>query len=311
MGLVPGRGVGAGLGGVADHDGRFRRLGALAAGSSFPPRRRIARRPRAAGFGASFGLTASAFTFVGQDHFLARNLGKFAAPAPQAAALFKSSTPVNNYSVAGGRILNAGVSAAQIAAATRAPVTKLTVQEVSSPDAAGGKVVGKSLAVFRPNVAAPAVRSSSESPIQPVLINKTPRPSTAGAGTPGAGVARKLLRLSRAVRFQQQLFPAASRPDNGIIFRARRAFVMAGRRCPPHPVARRTCSGHRLSNLQPARVQPGPVLRPRPASSFNAPPRNAPPIAPAEGRGGGGGQASQANGSAGPGSSSSSPKTPR
>jgi len=142
------------------------------------------------GLNVSFGLNAAAFTFVGQEHFASRNVGRYAAPVPRAAALFAASTPVNNYSFAGGRIVNAGVSAGQIAAATKAPVPKFAMKEVVSPEAAGTRLAGQSLAVFRPNVAAPVVqpkvaatvvRSSVEAASRSVLISKTPRPAATEA----------------------------------------------------------------------------------------------------------------------------------
>jgi hypothetical protein len=133
------------------------------------------------GLEASYGLNAATFTFVPREHFTARSVGRYAAPAARAAALFAASTPVNNYSFAGGKIVNAGVSAGQIAAATKAPVTKFAIKEAPTPQAAGGRSAGQSLAVFRPNVAAPAVRSPDEAATRSVLINKTPRPSSSGA----------------------------------------------------------------------------------------------------------------------------------
>jgi len=142
------------------------------------------------GWNVSYGLNAGSFTFVGQEHFTSHNVGRYAAPPPKAAALFAASTPVNNYSFAGGKIVNAGVSASQIAAATKAPVTKLSIKEVASPEAAGARLSGQGLAVFRPNVAAAvaqpkaattAFRSSAEAPTRPVLINKTPHPAATDA----------------------------------------------------------------------------------------------------------------------------------
>jgi hypothetical protein len=283
----------------------------LPPGVHFHPGVGLLAGPRRAGFGASFGLSASAFTFVGQDHFLARNLGKFAAPAPQAAALFKSSTPVNNYSLAGGKILNVGVSAAQIAAATQAPVTKLAMQEVSSPDAAGRKVVGKSLAVFRPNVAAPAVRSAAESPIQPVLINKTPRPSTPAPDLPAQASRASHTASPDPSGFNRSYFqpPAARTTESSSAPAVRSSWPGGGdvRRI-PSPAGPAPAIGY--PTYSPRGFNPAPSFGHGPATSFNTPPHNAPPFAPAESRGGGGGgQASQANSSAGPGSSSSSSKT--
>ena len=136
------------------------------------------------GWKASYGLSAASFTFVPQQHFLARNVGRFAVAAPRAAALFQSSIPVNNYSFSGRRILNNGVSAGQIAAAMKTPVPKYTMQDAASPDTSGRKIAGKSLAVYRPDAAAPVARPSVEAQARPVLINKTPRP--AAAETPNA-----------------------------------------------------------------------------------------------------------------------------
>jgi hypothetical protein len=130
---------------------------------------------------AGYGLKAGSFTFVAPQHFLSRNVGRYAAPASKAEALFAAGTPVNNYSFAGGRIINVGVTADQIAAATKAPVPKFTLKEASTPETAGGKSAGASLAVFRPDVAAPAARSSAEPATRAVFINKTPRPAATDA----------------------------------------------------------------------------------------------------------------------------------
>ncbi|HXR08352.1 MAG TPA: DUF6600 domain-containing protein [Candidatus Acidoferrum sp.] len=142
------------------------------------------------GFKASYGLNAALFTFVPHTHFLAHNPGRFAAGPSRAPELFRNSLAVNNYSIAGGRIVNLGVSAGQIAAATKATVPKLAIQEVSSPAAAGGKGAGGSLAVYRPKLAAPALRSSAEKPAPPVLVNKAARPAMTEAEIPRAGSIR-------------------------------------------------------------------------------------------------------------------------
>ncbi len=142
------------------------------------------------GFKAGYGLSAAAFTFVPHRHFLARNPGQFAAARPRAADIFRSSVPVNNYSFSGGRILNLGVSAGQIAAATGTTVPKMALKEVSSPEAAGGKSTERNLAVFRPNLDAPATKAIAEKTTQPVFINHTPRPFATDAAIPRAASIR-------------------------------------------------------------------------------------------------------------------------
>ena len=169
------------------------------------------------GFKASFGLNAALFTFVPRTHFLAHNPGRFAAGPSRAPELFRSSTAVNNYFIAGGRIVNLGVSAGQIAAATKTAVPKLAIKEVSSPEATGGKGAGGSLAVYRPKLAAPALRSSAEKPAPPVLVNKTARPAMTEAEMPRAGTMR----------------PATLTPEHGEqpprpITAARSGFISSG-----------------------------------------------------------------------------------
>ena len=143
-----------------------------------------------AGFKAGYGLNAAAFTFVPQKHFLAHNPGQFAAARPRAADIFTSSVPVNNYSFSGARILNLGVSAGQIAAATGTAVPRMALKEVSSPEAAGGKSAGRDLAVFRPNPEVPATKAIAEKETPPVLINHTPRPFATDAAIPRAASIR-------------------------------------------------------------------------------------------------------------------------
>jgi hypothetical protein len=248
------------------------------------------------GWNVSYGLSAASFTFVSQEHFLARNLGRFAAPAPRTAALFRSSTPVNNYSFAGGRILNSGVSAAQIAAATKATVPKFTMKEVSSPDAAAGKVAGRSLAVFRPNPAALGVRSPAEATAQPILINKTPRPATTEAAMPRAVPTRPAAVASDYSAQTPRSSSAASRGRPGFISsnfqpptsrttQSSASPAAPGAAWPPAPGVgdtRRVLSPSGPApavgypSYNPRGVYPPPPPAPGTAPSYNSPQRNAP-----------------------------------
>jgi hypothetical protein len=122
--------------------------------------------PGLAGFDDSFGISATWFTFVNFNNFQSRSLAAVAAPAPRAAALFKSATPVNNYSVSGRKVLNLGVAPDLIAAATKAPVRKYPLQETSSPDTVGARPRSQTLSVFRPSI------SPATAPLQAAPINK-------------------------------------------------------------------------------------------------------------------------------------------
>jgi len=293
------------------------------------------------GWDVSYGLSAASFTFVGQEHFLARNVGRFAAPAARAAALFQSSTPVNNYSFSGRRILNAGVSAAQIAAAIKAPVPKFTMQDVSSPDAAGRKAAARSLAVFRPDAAARVVRPA-EAPARPVLINKTPRPAAAEAAmaraastSPAAAASDFSVQTPRSSYTAPPARPgfisgnfqppaARTTPSSAASAAGWPSWTGAGdvRRVlspsgPAPAVGYPSYSPRGFNPAPPAVPGAAPSFNPpqrnapaysapASASQHNAPSYNAPASAPAEIRGGGG-QGGQGSGSAGSSSSSSSP----
>jgi len=110
------------------------------------------------GLDLAFALSASSFTFVPYSYFTAAALAGYAAPAGNLAALFKASTPVNNYVVAANKILNLGVSAEQIAAATHKPVKQFALREVSSASSANNRMSGGALAVYRPAISDNAPR---------------------------------------------------------------------------------------------------------------------------------------------------------
>ncbi len=164
---------------------------------------------------ARYGLKAASFTFVAPQHFLSRNVGRYAAPASKTEALFAAGTPVNNYSFAGGKIINMGVTAEQIAVATKAPVPKFAIKETTSPESAGAKSAGASMAVFRPDVAAPAARSSAEPATRAVLINKTPRPAAMDA---------EISRASAPALVSPGYAVQASRPNSA----ASRSIIVGG-----------------------------------------------------------------------------------
>jgi hypothetical protein len=138
------------------------------------------------GLSLSFGINADWFTFVPHGQFLGRNLARVATTGKPASALFAGSKPVNNYTLAGGRILNAGVGVDKIAAATKAPVRKLALKEVSSEGDAGAIGGGaKSLAVYRPTVGPAPPHEPAGVSAKPLLINGArPLPERLAEATP-------------------------------------------------------------------------------------------------------------------------------
>jgi hypothetical protein len=269
----------------------------LPPGAHFSPRFGLFAGPGLAGFNASFGVSASWFTFVPNEHFLSRKVSSFAAPASGLAALFQSSTPVNNYSVAGRKILHLGVSAEKIAAVTQTPLRKFTLQEASSPDAGGGRIGGEGLAVFRPKVSAPAVPAPANGPAQPVLINKAtraaatdgdmgrafaPRPGALAPEASGEAQARWSQAPARPGFITGNFQPSAKRINPPTAF----SEPLAGRPASPGMLDLRRTS--QASEWRPAQnAQALHSERAYNSAPSAAPEHIAPPSAPTESRGGG------------------------
>jgi hypothetical protein len=133
------------------------------------------------GIDESFGLSASWFTFVTYEHFTSPKVSGYAASAAQSQGLFKNTKPVNNYSASGRKVVNSGVSPGLVAAATKTPVRKFSLDAALSPDTSGARVHGTGLAVFRPDLSASGARVSANAEAQPVRINK---PAPGQAATP-------------------------------------------------------------------------------------------------------------------------------
>ncbi len=108
-----------------------------------------------------FALSPSSFTFVRLGDFTASAVAAFAAPAGNAASIFKASVPVNNYVMSGGKISNLGIGAAQIAAATHKAVKQFSLQDVFSPGSANKRMGGGGLAVYRPSISEKAAQATS------------------------------------------------------------------------------------------------------------------------------------------------------
>jgi hypothetical protein len=230
-----------------------------------------------AGFDAGFGLSASAYTFVTFDHFLSPRLSGFAVPAAQVPGLHKVTTPVNNYSIKGHRVIDAGISPDRIAAATKTPVRTFALQEALSPETSGGKVRGQlGLAVFRPDLTASTARSAAGAPPQPVLINRTARQDAVNSGMATAPAVQEAPSRTGYSGFTSGNFQPPPKRINPS------ADVSA-------PALARAPAWNGSDAGRPAPSQPMPRI---PAPSYSVPERREPvnnpaPPAPYENRGGG------------------------
>jgi hypothetical protein len=79
--------------------------------------------------GASFdfGVPPGWFTFVSQENFLRPNLASYSVSSRQTTLLFSQTKPVNNYLVAGHKVINLGIGSEKIATATHQPVKEIAL----------------------------------------------------------------------------------------------------------------------------------------------------------------------------------------
>jgi hypothetical protein len=128
------------------------------------------------------------FTFVPFGHFCDWNLSPFCLTPVFAGTIFNRTTIVNNYFLGpNGRIINAGIDASRVAAASRSEIAKVTVRDLTP---AAGKVVkpdrlerdGSSLVVYRPQ----PLNNSPTKPGGQVTYNRQELMPQAGA-TPSGG----------------------------------------------------------------------------------------------------------------------------
>jgi hypothetical protein len=254
-----------------------------------------------AGLDESFGLSASWFTFVTYDHFVAPRVSGFAVPASQAQGLFKSTKPINNYSVHGRKVVNSGVSSDRVAAATKTPVTKFSLDVALSPETSGGRV-GLGLAVFRPDLSASGARVSASAPAQPVRIN-TATPERADSSSQAApfrsGVNSGNFRSSpKSINPPADVSaPPGGRSLSSGNYDPGRAPRLSGSASAPGyaPGAPAQRGYNSVPPAAPAfpgpqHIAPGYSTPQRPQPAYGAPAANSPaPPAPNETRGGGGG----------------------
>ena len=113
---------------------------------------------RSVGFGFSFGLAASRFTFVSLDHFHDRNPGRFRVQHREVTKIY-NTTIINNQIIRGSnnRLINRGIPVDRVARATHQDIRPIRIRD----DASGGPRAtqlgrdGRSLSVYRPALPTP------------------------------------------------------------------------------------------------------------------------------------------------------------
>jgi hypothetical protein len=120
-----------------------------------------------AGPNATFGLRASAYSFVGPGNLISRHLPRRILPAAQVKSLVENSAVIDSYAIVNNRIFDGGASRDAVAAAAQRAVPEVTLRAVSSPEAAGLAMDRKTLGVY-----VPAAASTGPSSSAPTLANK-------------------------------------------------------------------------------------------------------------------------------------------
>jgi hypothetical protein len=116
----------------------------------------------------TFGLPASAYTFVSASNLTSRNLPRRAVPAPRVKALMQSSVVLDSYALVNNRIFNGGASPEAVAAARRRPVPQFALRAISYPEDAGPDMARKTLAVYIPAVLSAAAAPAGPSAADPL-----------------------------------------------------------------------------------------------------------------------------------------------
>lgn len=108
------------------------------------------------GFGAAHFdnyIDPSYYSFVPQRSFLEGNVSRVVVPVGRNATIVTDTRNVTDYSVSGNRVVNRGLTVAQVQQLSGRSVPRLSTREVSTIGAAHQlRVHGDSVPVFRPNI---------------------------------------------------------------------------------------------------------------------------------------------------------------
>jgi hypothetical protein len=111
------------------------------------------------GVGFDFGLHADHFVFIGFGDFCSHDLHHASLPASQVTRIYNHTTIINNYTIVNNKtVINNGIKVEQVAAATHTQIKPVVVRDLpaGARASAGVHSSGKELAVYRPQLKAPA-----------------------------------------------------------------------------------------------------------------------------------------------------------
>ena len=124
--------------------------------ASFRPGLGFTYRGASVGFSFNFGIPASCYTFVPARNFCDYRVSRFALPSAQVSRIYNQTVAVNKIVGDGNRIVNRGIPADHIAAATHTQIRPVAVRDAGGAPSQGGRgdrleEGGRALAVFRPH----------------------------------------------------------------------------------------------------------------------------------------------------------------
>lgn len=213
---------------------------------------------RRVGLDFSFNLGIGCFSFVSWGHFHEHHLRAYAVPHEYASRIYQESRVAVSFQGNGHTIVNCGLSAEHVAAATHTAIRPVTIREVRAPAGAGVRTDrlasdGRTLNISRPRVLEPASRTIGTTARQP-----------AGAATLGTG---------RSAENRFRVPPAVSQPGAAASETPRTTYQAPAQRQPVSPPAYQAPPQREYN---PPAYQP-----PREVPRYNAPPAERPRVEPA------------------------------
>ncbi|HWC58084.1 MAG TPA: DUF6600 domain-containing protein [Verrucomicrobiae bacterium] len=128
---------------------------------------------RSVGFGFTFGLGASRFTFVSINHFHDRNPGRYRVDHREVTRIY-NTTIINNQIIRGrnNTLINRGIPVNRVAAATHTDIRPIRIQaDANGPRSPQLGRDGRSLSVYRPALPTP------KTAVAPRLVGEGVKPA--------------------------------------------------------------------------------------------------------------------------------------